>query len=66
MPLETYELFVALKNGYNPNKTLGILMEKDIIEDLINLNLLDKNPNSNIRFHDNNWIKLTYEEKEFF
>jgi hypothetical protein len=66
LPLETYELFVSLKKGYKTKKPIGIVMEKDIIDDLNNLGLLDKKPNSNDGFHEKKWIKLTYDEKEFF
>ncbi|MFA6327767.1 MAG: hypothetical protein WCX15_02720 [Bacilli bacterium] len=50
----------------NSIKPIGIVMEKDIIDDLNNLGLLDKKPNSNDGFHEKKWIKLTYDEKEFF
>lgn len=66
LPLETYELFVKLKNGYDPTQPLNIQMEQDIIDDLKDLNLLDNKPNSNDGFYDNEWINLGYDESEFF
>lgn len=66
LPLDTFDLFEKLKIGYDINNPLNIEMEKEIIDDLSNLNLLSNKPNSNEGFHSNNWIDLGYDESEFF
>ncbi len=66
LPLFTFPLFEALKDGYDSNNPLNIEMENDIIDDLVSLNLIDTVPNSNNGFYTDKWINLGYDENEFF
>ena len=66
LPLETFDLFEELRIEYDINIPLNIKMEREIIEDLNNLNLLSDKPNFNEGFHLNNWNDLGYDESKFF
>lgn len=66
LPLTAFNLFERLKEGYDPNKPIGIELENEIFKDLINLELIDTIPNSNKGFHEQQWINLGYDENEFF
>ena len=63
LPLETFDMLMQLKEGYNLEDHT---IEQDLIADLDDLELLDDYPNSNEGFHSKKWISLGYEESEFF
>lgn len=66
LPLSAFALFQKLENGYDPKNPIGVDLEQDIFNDLKNLELLDVVPNSNVGFHEQEWIDLGYSENEFF
>ena len=63
LPIETYDILLKLKEGYNP---VNNEIENDLIQDLENLELISDYPNSNEGFHNKGWISLGYDEGEFY
>ena len=63
LSMETYEILLNLKYGYNPIQNE---IENDLIDDLENLELIADYPNSNEGFHNKKWISLGYDEGEIF
>lgn len=66
LPLDSFSLLQTLKEGYDPQKPIGVELEQEIFADLKDLGLIDNIPNSNKGFHEQQWINLGYEENEFF
>lgn len=66
LPLSMIDILEKLHKGYDIYDNSILETEKELIEDLINLNLLDDEFNSNKGFHEQKWIKLDYKESEFY
>ena len=65
LPNDMYDFLIKLKNGCDETKLFDDI-EKDLIDDLEKLELIDNIPNSDKGFHDKNWINLEYDESEFY
>jgi hypothetical protein len=66
IPVKYWKLLNRLKKGYEPNKPMGLESEREIINDLKQLNMLSDSFDSNEDFGNSGWLYLDYTENELF